>query len=379
MKDQADLRRWAGAKYRRNHRSWIADPQLTTTFTLGTPTEQQALADPDAVAAWAAGWRRWRPPEGASLEWVVRNWPSWGRQTLPARVRVVSPDAAAELAGQGQVWRRSQQIAAELRSHWSSSAYLGDALPRLIDDVTALDDADIRRLLAMTDWLVDHPESGLMPRQVAVPGIDTKWLEMHRGIVERLVTAVTGQVGMGLADEPQRFRIRVLDASLEGVTLSDLTADVDELNKLPVAPAGRPHHREPHHPGGAAADARGGGGARPGVRRRSAGSGGLDPRGGDPLLGRSGHPRLQHPVALPEPPAADPIGADGLSRSGRVQRTRGHRARPGPRCHRAHLRRECSLPGDRAGPASPRAGTDPDGLGGGGAPLGTGDGVITKT
>jgi hypothetical protein len=236
VKDQADLRRWAGAKYRRNHRSWIADPQLTTTFTLGTPTEQQALADPDAVAAWAAGWRRWRPPEGANLEWVVRNWPSWGRQTLPARVRVVSPDAAAELAGQGQVWRRSQQIAAELRSHWSSSAYLGDALPRLIDDVTALDDADIRRLLAMTDWLVDHPESGLMPRQVAVPGIDTKWLEMHRGIVERLVTAVTGQVGMGLADEPQRFRIRVLDASLEGVTLSDLTADVDELNKLPVAP-----------------------------------------------------------------------------------------------------------------------------------------------
>ncbi len=236
MKDEADLRRWARAKYRRNHRAWIADPRLDATFALGTPIEGQALAAPDAVAAWAAGWRRWRPPEGASLEWVVRNWPSWGRQTLPARVRVVSPDAVAEAAGQGRAWRRSVQIAAQLRSHWPDSSYLGDALPRLIDGIAALDDADVERLVALTAWLVDHPDSGLMPRQVAVPGIDTKWLERHRGLVEGLVTAVTGQVGTGLAEEPQRFRIRVLDTTLEGTALSDLTAAVGELDKLPLTP-----------------------------------------------------------------------------------------------------------------------------------------------
>lgn len=194
----ADLRRWASAKYRRNHRAWIVDAQLTTTLALGTPIERRVLADPDAVAASASG---------------------WGRQTSPARVRVVSPEGIAELAEQGQTWRRSLQIAADLRSHWLDSDYLGDALPRLIDDVTALDDADIRRLLAMADWLVDHPESGLMPRQVAAPGIDTKWLERHRGIVERLMTTITGQIGMELADEPQRFRIRVLATWMEIASL----------------------------------------------------------------------------------------------------------------------------------------------------------------
>lgn len=236
MKNQSDLRRWALTKYRRNHRTWISEPDVDVTFSLAIPTEVRALADPDAFAGWATSWRRWRAPAGAQLEWARRTWPSWGRQELPARVRVTSPAALAELAGQGAGWRRCAQVADTLRGRWPDSTYLPDGLPGLIDDAAALDGADLDRLVGMTAWLADHPDSGLMPRMVAVPGVDTKWLERHRGLVERLLTAVTGQVGTGLAEEPQRFRIRVLDESVEGVRLSDLTAGVDQLDKLEVAP-----------------------------------------------------------------------------------------------------------------------------------------------
>lgn len=237
MKNQAELRRWAVTKYRRNHRAWITEPRLDVTFSLGIPTETQALADPDAFAGWATSWRRWRGPDGAELEWATRNWPSWGRQKLPARVRVTSAEALAELAGQAAGWRGCRQTAGAIRSRWPESSYLADGLPGLIDDAAALDHTDLQRLLAMTAWLTDHPDSGLMPRMVAVPGVDTKWLERHRGLVERLLTAVTGQVGTGLAEEPQRFRIRILDDALEGSRLHDLTTGVAELDRLALAPA----------------------------------------------------------------------------------------------------------------------------------------------
>lgn len=237
MKGLADLRRWAATKYRRNHRAWIAGPGPDVAFALGVPTETQALADPDAFAGWATSWRRWQPPVGAEVEWERRSWPSWGGQELPARVRVTSPGAVAELAGQGDGWRRCLKVAAQIANRWPESSYLPGGLPGLIDAAAALDDADVQRLLAMIAWLAEHPDSGLMPRMVAVPGIDTKWLERHRGLVERLLTAVTGQVGTGLAEEPQRFRIRVLDEAVEGVRLSDLTAGVEQLGKLEITPA----------------------------------------------------------------------------------------------------------------------------------------------
>ncbi|WP_051232321.1 MULTISPECIES: Wadjet anti-phage system protein JetD domain-containing protein [Acidipropionibacterium] len=236
MRTLPELRRWAATKYRRNHRVWISDPDVDVSFPLGLPTEQEALADPDALAAWRRSWHQWHPPEGAALEWAVRSWPSWGSQRLPLRVRVTSAEGIAGLAGQQSAWARCRQLAGIVTSRWPESSSLADSLPHLVDDIAGLDDADVERLMAMADWLIDHPDSGLLPRQVAVHGIDTKWLEKHRGLVERLILAITGQEGIGLASEPQRFRIRVLDVSVSGTTLHDLTTGVDELDRLVVSP-----------------------------------------------------------------------------------------------------------------------------------------------
>lgn len=251
MKSLEDLQRWAAARYRRGHRGWIEESApsdadapgaegafaLTSGFALGVPTEARANENPDAVATWATSWRRWRPPGGARLEWVRRTWHSWGRQELPARVHVDTPEAMASLAGRSADWRRCTAVADRLRSRWPGSQTLPGALPGLVDAVSALQDPDVEKLLAVAGWLAEHPDSGLLPRQLPVPGVDTKWLERHRGLVQRLVTGVCGEEGLGLSAEAQQFRVRVLDQSLTGADMSDFTAGVEELDRLRLAPA----------------------------------------------------------------------------------------------------------------------------------------------
>lgn len=251
MKSIEDLQHWAATRYRRGHRRWIggqapsnsttpgteAASGLGATFTLGVPTEARADDNPDALAAWATSWRRWRPPAGARLEWVRRSWHSWGRQELPARVHVETPEAMASLAGRSADWRRCTAVADRLRSRWPESPTLPGALPGLVDAVAALEGPDVEKLLAVAGWLVDHPDSGLLPRQLPVPGVDTKWLERHRGLVQRIVAGICGEEGLGLSTEAQQFRVRVLDQSLTGADMSDFTAGVEELDRLRLAPA----------------------------------------------------------------------------------------------------------------------------------------------
>lgn len=52
-------------------------------------------------------------------------------------------------------------------------------LARVVD----LDSYDFTTLLAATAWFQAHPRCGLTARSVPVPGMHTKWLARHRGIV----------------------------------------------------------------------------------------------------------------------------------------------------------------------------------------------------
>lgn len=84
------------------------------------------------------------------------------------------------------------------------------------------------RLLAVVAWLQVHPRPGIYLRQVDVPGVDSKFIEAHRGVLAELLdlalpleaidTSSTG-VGQfcqryGFQDKPLRIRFRLLDASV---------------------------------------------------------------------------------------------------------------------------------------------------------------------
>lgn len=236
MRTVADLRAKLTRRYLTHHPRWAGEEALGAdaayAWPLQPPTEREMADDPEQVAAWVGQWRAAERRTGIKLEWVQRRWSSFGSQSLPNRVVVTGAPAIAAMAGHAATWDRLCAVVRRLRAKWPDTDYLGDALTARAKALTALGDPDLDRLIALVDWLVAHPDSQLLPRQLPVPGLDTKWYERHHRVVHSLAAAITGSSDVGLAGEAQRFRVRILDPALAISELTDFTATVAELAKL---------------------------------------------------------------------------------------------------------------------------------------------------
>lgn len=87
---------------------------------------------------------------------------------------------------------------------------------------------DWPHLLAVVAWLQAHPRPGIYLRQVDLPGVDSKFIEAHRGVLIELLDLALPQDAMdanatgvgqfcqryGFKDKPLRIRFRLLDASV---------------------------------------------------------------------------------------------------------------------------------------------------------------------
>lgn len=104
-------------------------------------------------------------------------------------------------------------------------------------------------LLEIVGWLQAHPRPGVYVRQVDLPGVHSKFIEAHRGVLVELLDIVlpiteidttasgTNQFAKryGLCDKPARVRFRILDpehALLPGVHLQDITLDAESFARI---------------------------------------------------------------------------------------------------------------------------------------------------
>ena len=268
---------------------------------LHPPTEAFTAANMTEVAAWSDSWREaQRHYPAARVTWEERRWAAIGRQVLPTRLTLDGPDAVAEFARVTALWEaaatRSAALVTALRvtaaaaatgtaagtaaatatgtaaatatgtaagtaaaaatgtaaaaaTGTAAAAATGTAaalandwatvLARLVPKIAELDAADAMRHLGMVQWLAEHPRSGLFVRQVPVRGVDTKWLERHRPLVQPLLAAATGHRDLGLRDKAAKqrtVRVRFLDPALAPGGLEDVTAPVESLAALAIAP-----------------------------------------------------------------------------------------------------------------------------------------------
>lgn len=212
MRTVDEFRAFAGRQWPRRLPGWLAAASAGAedplSWPLQPPTQAAALAAPDTVAAWASAWRRLEERPGIAVEWVERRWASLGRQVLPARV-TATPSAVAELAGQARQWRLALEAVDLLQRAWPE-ADLAAAWAAVARPLTRCEHDDLDRLAAVLGWLAAHPRSGLWERELPVPGVDTKWFERHRALVEPLAAALTG-AGTGLVRQGVSFRVRSLD------------------------------------------------------------------------------------------------------------------------------------------------------------------------
>ena len=272
----AEARERARKRVTQDQRDWAANggEAALLEIVLHPPTERTALLGQDAAIGWL---REWRAAEtsapGAEIRWGERQWSRVGAQTVPERCTLRGADAIALWAGAATArgWRVLRDRAAEVRAAFpeqhgnAGSVPLADTDPGAAQStdsgarpaispatvlsplaaairthartLQSLSDTNFATLLQVVAWLAEHPASGWRIRQLPIRGIDTKWLEGHRAIVEGLHAAVSGHLSLGLQGAPHLVRMRFLDPQLRPGGLCDVIAPVDELADLPMKPA----------------------------------------------------------------------------------------------------------------------------------------------
>ena len=247
--------------------AWAAESvgEVRVEIALHPPTEKQVLTDQGAAADWAASWRtleskvRETPTPGLEIDWEERSWARIGRQRVPVRLRLTTPDEVAAFVGgeTARDWRRLRERAAVIRQRFApepSRAALTDAhgatnigggtlaaaIRSQAKRILGLSDTSFDTVIAVVDWLRGHRLGSLRPRQLPIRGVDSKWFETHRGLVTALLGGIGHADAVSVLDAEPRLRLRLLDPVLfpaAGATgLDDITAPVSQLSRLPLAP-----------------------------------------------------------------------------------------------------------------------------------------------
>jgi len=171
-----------------------------------------------------------------------------GAQTMPGRIEFDSARAVAEFAGEVRAWDRVSARRSMLLERWPS---LGEGPGRIYDWLEKATNGDVERLVAVTQWVLDNPCSGLYLRQLPVASVDTKWVEggQRRAVAAlvRLLRADSTAAGdsesdflrlCGLRAPGAKVRIMVLDPDLRRVLggIRDVEAPLAELALLSWQP-----------------------------------------------------------------------------------------------------------------------------------------------
>lgn len=180
------------------------------------------------------------------IEWREWNHRVQGMQRLPAAVWIDTLQDALAFIGKGRQAQRFEAV-------WLETAAAQPALLAWLSrrPIQALDLADRwPRLLAVVAWLQAHPRPDVYLRQVDVPGVDSKFIEAHRGVLAELLNLalpteaikleVTGAAQFtrrfGFLDKPVRIRFRLLDPALPSLPgcegLPDITLDAASFAAL---------------------------------------------------------------------------------------------------------------------------------------------------
>lgn len=189
--------------------------------------------------------------EGAKfyrIEWRRIRHRVLGANSVPAEVWVDSLEDALAMIGRRRQAERFSDLLA------TTAERLPELRPWLAKrPLRALELADDWMLLIdIVIWLRHHPRPAIYLRQVDLPGVDSKFIERHRGVLAELFDLVLPSAAVGadaggvsgfcrrygFRDKPVRVRLRLLDPDLAlfpTATDQDITITADTFVALETA------------------------------------------------------------------------------------------------------------------------------------------------
>jgi hypothetical protein len=154
---------------------------------------------------WAAEWARaGRGP--LRVEYKKVGGREVGANLIPCRAWIDDYDRAWELLG----------VRAQVRSFSCLAAATAERCPRLVPWVTRRPVQMLRltdgwdKLLATVRWIDERQSPAMYLRQVDVPGVDTKFIERHRGVLAELLDLQLDcdRIDQDATDFAARYRFR---------------------------------------------------------------------------------------------------------------------------------------------------------------------------
>ncbi|MFZ4580473.1 MAG: DUF3322 domain-containing protein, partial [Myxococcota bacterium] len=152
-------------------------------LVLKTPTSTEISNGFDDVRSWIGELRGIRFCRLESRE--VRH-RVFGTNALPHEIWIDSLDDALALIGKRRDAARFSVLVDATRKRQPKLLPWLERRPMRALDLA--DDWD--RLLAVVSWVEVHPRPGIYIRQMDLPGVHTKFIEAHRGVLSELLDAV---------------------------------------------------------------------------------------------------------------------------------------------------------------------------------------------
>ncbi len=158
------------------------------------------------------------------IEWRRVNHRVLGANEIPAEIWIDTLENALGVIGKR---RAAEQFAALVELTRERQPELIPWLAKR--PLRALELAsDWPRLLAISAWLLKHPRPAIYLRQIDLPGVHTKLIEGHRGVLADLLDLVLPEEAIdathkgiggfcrryGFLDKPSRVRFRLLDPNI---------------------------------------------------------------------------------------------------------------------------------------------------------------------
>lgn len=222
-----------------------AEPVFPLRIPLKKPNTQALSEHFEAARQWISGLAaaaREQTGAGYQLEWREFNHQQLGRNRIPVAAILESERDGLVLIGKQRDAARFRALAATIAGNFPALSAWLEKRP-----LTVLNYAESwPGLLAVLDWVVCHPRSGVYLRQIDATGVDTKFIERHRGLLGELLdivlppesvnTRYTGAGGFemryGFKPKPSQIRFRILDPEFFIQGMSDLTVMCSEFAQL---------------------------------------------------------------------------------------------------------------------------------------------------
>jgi len=174
------------------------------------------------------------------IEFQSISYRSLGTQSIPKILVLKQDEFLKQLSNQREFKRHIELIQKSLKAFAKLEPLLKEKPQLLMEN-----DKVWEQLLIVCDYFITHPMPNLYIRELDIEGIDTKFIENHKKILDTLLCAILEQEPTRLAQNgfEKRYglkydlptiRFRILDESLYIGGLSDISLPLNEFMSLDI-------------------------------------------------------------------------------------------------------------------------------------------------